>query len=64
MGGPAPNNGYNGDYAGCTVDRNAADYEAAKKIIGDVRLVAVVKFWRLHHPEKLKPSSRRSSSIS
>ena len=37
-------------------DRNAAaDYEAAKKIIGDVRLVDVAKFWRLHHPEKPKP---------
>lgn len=32
----------------------AADYDAAKKIIGDVRLVDVAKFWRLHHPKKAK----------
>jgi integrase len=32
----------------------AADYESAKKILGDVRLVDVAKFWRLHHPEKPK----------
>jgi hypothetical protein len=41
-------------------DRSAADnYSAAKKIIGDVPLVEVAKFWRLHHP-KTKPENCRA----
>ena len=32
----------------------AADYDAAKKIVGEVPLVDVAKFWRLHHPETPK----------
>ena len=37
-------------------DRDAAaDYEAAKKIAGDMPLIEVAKFWQLHNPEtKLK----------
>jgi hypothetical protein len=32
----------------------AADYEAAKKIVGNVPLVEIARFWRLHHPEQPK----------
>ena len=32
----------------------AADYEAAKKIIGNVAMVEAARFWRLHHPEQPK----------
>jgi integrase len=34
-------------------DRRAAeDYDAAKRLVGDVSLLEVARFWRLHHPEK------------
>lgn len=32
----------------------AADYDAARKIVGEVHLVEVAKFWRLHHPKNPK----------
>jgi integrase len=32
----------------------AAEYEAAKRIVGEVSLLDVAKFWRRHHPEKPK----------
>jgi hypothetical protein len=36
-------------------DRNAADdYESAQKMVGNVPLIEVAKFWRLHHPDKPK----------
>jgi integrase len=34
-------------------DRKAAeDYEAAKRLVGEIALLEVARFWRLHHPEK------------
>ena len=38
-------------------DRRAAgDYESAKSIVGQVALVEVARFWRLHHPEQETPT--------
>ena len=35
------------------MDRQAAsEFDAAKKIVGEVSLLDVAKFWRRHHPEK------------
>ncbi len=41
------------------LDRHAADeYGAAKTIVGEVSLVDVAKFWRLHHPETKRENLR------
>ncbi len=32
--------------------RAAEDYDAAKRMVGEISLLEVARFWRLHHPEK------------
>jgi hypothetical protein len=36
----------------------AADFEAAKKIVGEMPLVEIAKFWKLHHPDQTKAKLR------
>lgn len=36
----------------------AADYEAAKKMVGEMPLVEIAKFWKLHHPDHTKAKLR------